>query len=147
MMAAFQGADARKFNKTDALSQANFQELVSRYQRLNASGVMPYFLLSFMYHEISKVSNEEFRRRLWAMFEQMDFQIPNKTSANVLRHEHFFSDSEPGLFNGAAFLKDQPACKIISDLFYQILENRGFSGQFVRGEITYDQFKRINRLD
>jgi len=140
-MMGLQQGDARTFNKTAALSQENFQKLVLRYQALKGD-VMPFFLASFMYHEISKIRNKEFRDR-WSLFEGMDFQLPNKASGNVLRHEYFFSDREPGLFNGMAFLKDRPHAKILSDFFYQILENRGFSGQFVRGEITYQNFKPL----
>ena len=136
-----QQGDAQRFNKAATLSQENFQELVSRYQSFTGD-VVPFFMISFMYHEISKVRNEDFRRR-WALFEGVDFQLPNKASVNVLRQEYFFSDREPGLFNGIAFLKNRPHAKILSDFFYQILENRGFSGQFVRGEISYKNFKKL----
>ena len=135
-------ADAKIFNKNAALSAENFQELASRYQLLKAGDVMPFFLVSFMYHEMSKIGNVEYRRR-WSSFEGMDFQIPNKASANVLRHENFFKSPKPGLFNGLSFLQAHPHAQVLSEFFYRILENRGFSGQFVRGETTYDNFKNL----
>ena len=132
------------FQTNASLSQKTFNVIVNKFMSsIKQSGLLQYFLIAFLYHDVSKAGLSKDRLK-WAEIEGIDLLIPNKASALILRNLTVADSEVPGLFENMEILNNKPQFKLLNEFFYQLIAMRGFPGQFIRGEVSYEIFQQFS---
>ncbi len=129
--------DYSQFQEEEFLSKEAFDDIARKYAQLKQEGLLSYFLISFLYHDVAKAGLKEERLK-WEAIEGIDLRIPNKASALILRNM-----GGKGLFENMVFLKDDPDFETLNEFFYRVIAIRGSAGQWIRGELGYDVFEKF----
>src|SRR3989338_5258784 len=132
--------DIRLFQAPPGFSESDFNSIADMVARADKAGLLPYLRAALLYHDISK-SNAHRLKAEWSEIEGIDFQIPNKAAAMILRNLAGRHTFRKGLFENIPVFDRHPHREILNEFFYRVMETRGFPGQWIRGEITYDLFQ------
>ncbi|MCX5677547.1 MAG: methyltransferase [Candidatus Omnitrophica bacterium] len=136
--------DFELFQKGLGVQEAEFTRLCRIVSALKDTDILPYIRCAFLYHDVAKAQLPELKKE-WEKLPGIDFRISNKASAIILRNLSSRASRRKGLFENIDLFNKHPHNEILNEFFYRIIETRGFAGQQIRGELSYDVFEDFTR--
>ncbi|MDP3732850.1 MAG: methyltransferase, partial [Candidatus Omnitrophota bacterium] len=127
------------FQDEGGISQDEFERLCDIVKFLKEINLLAYLRAAFLYHDVSKAQLPELRQA-WQKIKGIDFRIPNKATGLILRNKISPQSWQKGLFENIELFRQHPERQMLNEFFYRLIEMRGFPGQWIRGEVSYDVF-------
>ncbi|MBM3212344.1 methyltransferase, partial [Candidatus Poribacteria bacterium] len=132
--------DMALFQDEPGISHAEFERLCAVVSALRDGGLLSHVRCAFLHHDVAKAGLPQLRQQ-WSQIPGIDLRIPNKAAGLILRNKESPYSWQKGLFENIALFSAHPQRNILNEFFYRVIETRGFAGQWVRGEVSYEVFE------